>query len=841
MKPGGKAKKPKGKVKKTKTFTGCATCRQRKIKCDLGRPFCKRCEKSGLECAGYQINLCWSKPIQFDKYGYQLPSTREDDEGSNNNGSFQRRNIDFVRYDREYETYDEMDRDLGLLHTPEYSLIEDRRTWLQGPFGVFEGLLDVPSDILKKRRKLNKTKYVRRFGTPTGSSAGSSGAQGGQPGGATGSAGPAADSTLGNEWLSNELRYDALLSATAAIPNDTNNLFDFMAPFTASSAAETPLNANSFSFNTENNLFFNDRQVFDALKTHHYSTTNSINTTSNPSPSTVANTMATAANAASSSPYNHLHLNTLATNALASIDSPDSRATIGLSTKDSKMPDEIIKIIDTPVSDNISSMNIPTKGLYISSLLRFLLNYWSKNVADLMTVIAFPSNPWKKIYFPRALEALGDLTGIGKTSDSRNSLLNALLAVSCFNLQSKFDKGSKEMKFFLNLGIEFRLQASSFLKRLIRNDDVLNQEKYKDVITAILSMNTIDVVWGTMADCQYHLSICEKIISSRMRDRPKLSNKAKLLHRIFSFLKLMQDSTNGENLNKYDEKLNDKLKEIFKNSEAGKNTTQQNTSALNSTGTSSFEERINSNGEIKIEVINNNSPIKPYSPIFIEEILNAKSIKNSNVLFLTDALYGLPYSLILLFNETIMFMRVYCYVKRNNSIVGNNAEKTRQYNEYLNLLDKKLNSWENEWILKNDNGEFPTNLHEGIYNHVMSFYYGLLIYFNTMIKEVQHDQVQNYVENTINHLINLQKLINEEKVKILPLFWQGFIAGCSATKPELQLKFKDWSLQLSKTGMGSYWGARQIMFEVWRRRENGESRDDWLSVHGDWEMNLMLM
>ena len=36
--------------------------------------------------------------------------------------------------------------------------------------------------------------------------------------------------------------------------------------------------------------------------------------------------------------------------------------------------------------------------------------------------------------------ALGEFTGIRKTSTAKNALLNALLAVLAFNLQSKFPK-----------------------------------------------------------------------------------------------------------------------------------------------------------------------------------------------------------------------------------------------------------------------------------------------------------------------------------------------------------------------------------------------------------------
>ncbi|KAF2102987.1 hypothetical protein NA57DRAFT_71968 [Rhizodiscina lignyota] len=34
--------------------TGCLTCRQRRVKCDEGKPFCERCKAANISCSGYQ-------------------------------------------------------------------------------------------------------------------------------------------------------------------------------------------------------------------------------------------------------------------------------------------------------------------------------------------------------------------------------------------------------------------------------------------------------------------------------------------------------------------------------------------------------------------------------------------------------------------------------------------------------------------------------------------------------------------------------------------------------------------------------------------------------------------
>ncbi|KAJ5384091.1 Protein of unknown function DUF3468 [Penicillium concentricum] len=52
------AKVPKPR---TKTFTGCWTCRDRRVKCDEEYPYCQRCQQHGWTCKGYDLRLGWSR------------------------------------------------------------------------------------------------------------------------------------------------------------------------------------------------------------------------------------------------------------------------------------------------------------------------------------------------------------------------------------------------------------------------------------------------------------------------------------------------------------------------------------------------------------------------------------------------------------------------------------------------------------------------------------------------------------------------------------------------------------------------------------------------------------
>lgn len=49
-----------GKKRRTKTFTGCWTCRARHVKCDERRPLCLRCTNAKIDCEGYEVRLSWA-------------------------------------------------------------------------------------------------------------------------------------------------------------------------------------------------------------------------------------------------------------------------------------------------------------------------------------------------------------------------------------------------------------------------------------------------------------------------------------------------------------------------------------------------------------------------------------------------------------------------------------------------------------------------------------------------------------------------------------------------------------------------------------------------------------
>lgn len=813
-----------------KTFTGCFTCRNRKIRCDLTRPHCLNCKRSQIQCSGYDINLKWLLPVEFRPNGRNpiantvvFPELKQGAESGSD--YFQRRNVGLVVWDakkncKPYVTYDEMDADLNKLRPDKLN-----DTKFRGPFGVFSTRTIPKQAILSPSSNTQSTRAASADVDAT--------------------PGIPEQYALGQDhlWLSNELREHALLTA-AALNNDPQYLDFDVHPLGFQSVPESQSDLLNLVFHRHSNMAPGQAPGFQAGVNMaagempvSSELANSPDSTAKPQQENVAINpdnqhlfYSNYTNFYYNNPYQTnetLEIQLHASSTALKQDDEPTDIVEGDNNLRTQMPDAIMAIVRSPLQHKLdfdislpkNGVLLPTTALQVQPLARYLLNYYATQVADLMTVIPLTENPWKTIYFLRALMAIGELSALGKTSTAKNSLLNALLAVAAFNLQSKFPKNSDQMKFYLNLGIRLRNQASLFIKTLLGSQgnarsDVercVASEKYKDILCAVMSMISVDLVWGTMQDTNFYIKWCEKVIYTKMINKKKLSSKAKILHRIFLSLKLIQDSTCLDLAN---------IKEDFDL-------------------TSHFGHDVRMRFEADIHNIHTKGKIdyivdaRVSSPMFVNKKLINTNKNDEN--FATDALYGLPSSLIALFSDTVQLLRKKIYHREMYGI------KPPNFDSQVAELSGRLNNWKLDWKLTDDADpkKFLSSMHEATYHHIMSFYHALTIYFNRLIQEVEPEEVQGKVAQTLEHLNLIQKLIAKDEAHIIPLFWQGFIAGCEAVSLDLQMGFKKWGADIAQY-LGSYWGARQIMLEVWRRKKMKEKRSDWVSVIQDWEMNLML-
>lgn len=848
---------------RTKTFTGCWTCRSRKIKCDLRRPTCYRCEKANLECAGYSIKLRWSPSNAKGETGETIPNNNSGEEDF-----FQRRNVEFVQYPPHmvYEYYEDMDSILSKLHSPK---IQGNETKVLGPFGVFQGVKTL------KRRMPNLKKSKRRKTTPEPRtlSAKSSAAMSPissnsspllQPLSPKESFQPAIHSPLVKFVIHNdnndEISTHDLNNINLGTVTELDNIFNHN---TTNNDNLNDPNTNSISRNghnshnnnngishtnhtniDENSIFLDDVNDVDfTLEKNNFDFNNCL---SNP----------TQAFSNFVSHHNDVNIDIILNNddilhSQKQIENLHDNYTPVVDHNSNENSDLFMSLSGPNVSYHLSQdmgLGLPTNSLYFLPQSRYLLNHYIKNVARVMTVVAHEKTAWKTIYLPRALSAIGDLVGLGSCSSPRRALLHALLSISSFHLASKLPENSDQKNHYMSLGVSLKNQALQHLHTCLQTES-LATVKHKDIMTAMLSMVTIDVVSGEMKECRLHLQGCKHLVNKRRESGRHISKKALVLHRISSFLCLMQNATTLNptlmDASVIEEKSWDDFAEISElglsspdaytrnfNSKSNENNFQDSSSAVSSGSTP------RSNGFQDLEslsYIQSESQLREYWNRYSNDLPQKIETFYDNELESTHSMYCIPDSLTLLFSRTVKLARQVCYMRwKKLPITKTTVEKCN----YLQGSLRQWGLWYNESRLP---AEFTGDVRIAADHHTNAFYYALLIYHYTNVREVNPASLQGFVSTVLDKLNNLLAL-NRDKSNplIIPLLFPVFVAACEALGKDMQKRFEDFFDRLSMQGLGTYYQARMVVKEVWKRRDNNQERFAWRHVLQDRNVNIML-
>ncbi|VVT53569.1 uncharacterized protein SAPINGB_P003640 [Magnusiomyces paraingens] len=539
-----------------------------------------------------------------------------------------------------------------------------------------------------------------------------------------------------------------------------------------------------------------------------------------------------------------------------------------------------------------SDMNygLPTNTIYFSPEARQLLHHYIHQVSRLMTVVTHDSTPWKTIYLPRAINAIGCLTALGVASPARSTILHALLAVSSYHLASKYPEHSDNRKHFTMFGSRLKMYALKYLKQCPSRPSV--ESLHKDITTAVLSMVTIDVVSGEMESCSQHLNSCKELIMSQVKNSQMAESKeTQILHRIYAFLNLLQDSTNitTDRLDSsvLDDSEWDYIREM---KDLGLESPLDGTPMVSpSTITSGSPDVNNPSDSDKSRVTNSDSPktsIPVISPATASSIFgefeffgnecadvawlwennaaspSASTMLNStlstsnstNKIFLsasqpvknyydaeivsTYAMYGIPDSLTILFNRVVRLARQRCYI---NAVGDAPPKLLKAFNSKCARMDELLLEWLTRFQEDQIPPEFTADSKMAFYLHTIAFYHSVWIYHCTIVKDVPSETLQDKVKFVLRYLQNMLQLNRDRPSPVIvPLLFPAFIAACETVDNSLAQEFEIWFNQMTIDGLGTYHQARKVVNEVWKRRRMGLPKHRWYEVMQEWNINLLL-
>ncbi|KAJ0415112.1 fungal-specific transcription factor domain-containing protein [Aspergillus carlsbadensis] len=174
-------------------------------------------------------------------------------------------------------------------------------------------------------------------------------------------------------------------------------------------------------------------------------------------------------------------------------------------------PDDASIVSLQPLDRALVTQSIP---VYSDTATAELMHNYIHVVADLLQPAHHTHNPYLSLYVPKAMEAAaaGLFIGVGGTpSQGGTALFHALLAVSAFHMH-RHRPG--EVK-YSRQGRMHRLKAIEGLQRSLAEPDIGGD--CHTIMSAMLSMASIDLMEGSMTDFWIHLDGCEKLRAVMLR------------------------------------------------------------------------------------------------------------------------------------------------------------------------------------------------------------------------------------------------------------------------------------------------------------------------------------
>lgn len=757
---------------KSKSFTGCWTCRARKIKCDLGTPECRQCEKAGIKCEGYSIKLRWSG---------------EADPGND------RRAVEFVKFPENmmYTTYDDLDGDLNNLNV---TSPQGDATTVVGPFGVFHGCAprkDLTGSNSGRRRRKNHAQKSNSEPQSRDNSQNSTPALHPHPSSSFNSTpqltpqghsnSTASTFGLGAPAVSKPiLPHSSLLRHEVAYPN-FNPDPSFIIP---------GLDDDCILDNDPQAWVGMESELMDIL------------------PSNFSDQMSTS----------NVNLDNLQRFLFGSEGPP----------------------VDMPLPQDEAYLKIGSSGPFLAHA-RYLLWHYKHHLAPVMTYVRHPKNPWASIYLPRAYAAVGDITIQGYTTPARFTLLHAFLAISAYHVRNKMADGTPGRIYWDDMAEKLRAVTVTSLQQSLQGDP----GKYKDLLVALLSMVTMDLVKGESGIGVVPLNAAQKLINFRCSKRPKLSRKAMILHRICCVLTLLQRSTTftEEEINLPDEWMDRTFDDVVvpqndsrRIEQLEKMESRQHTlSYMDNTG--QLEKYFSEYNEPS-QASSDNTPIDvPDSHRFFGNPGAQERIPNEYEAVSTQLIHGMPDSLVYLFKQVIEVSRKALKYRLNGLEFDHDLILACTHVEGL------LENWKSQFEQTRPTDLLVNRVNEAVMHHALGFHASLVVYHYRLAKDVNRMLLQPYLERAIEHLEKIINLNKQGELVAVPFFFTGFICACeiSAENTVLRDRYDRFFSDMRAQALSTYYTACNVVKEVQTRRAKGSPSDNWWEVIKEWNVSLILI
>lgn len=197
-------------------------------------------------------------------------------------------------------------------------------------------------------------------------------------------------------------------------------------------------------------------------------------------------------------------------------------------------------------------------------------------------------------------------------------------------------------------------------------------------------------------------------------------------------------------------------------------------------------------------------------------------------------MFGIPRDLLLIFHELI-------HLANHKNIFNLRNVFPRNFPRISAEVEDRIINWNHtrlNWSLDPSN-----SFHEFLINNVNSFHYAVIIcHHKLMKKNFCAEQYQDLVDKCLMYLECAIRVSQKLQLQYRPMFWNLLMCGSIAVGTMRQERIRQiWDFECYRN-QPNYWRSKQILFEIWDRRNNGEDEEHlgFMNMIREWDICLSL-
>ncbi|KAK1623158.1 fungal-specific transcription factor domain-containing protein [Colletotrichum phormii] len=502
---------------------------------------------------------------------------------------------------------------------------------------------------------------------------------------------------------------------------------------------------------------------------------------------------------------------------------------------------DCVPTTNQPVYDTLDGWTLSKEDLVVDAPL-LLRHFYDEVINQMGSLPINEKSAWRILNFPSAIVTLSQLTILGLSSnDIRHANLSnlyAIIAVSAFHLSlnsENFPELAKPGSYWMSLSKRtYECAKSQLMLSFEKESATPTKAKYKEQLMAAAAILATALLSGNEQDtCRYLLEM-ERLIRVRGLRKSKLSRRARLLHNVYAWMRIVSESTKT---------FHDEAPRLDSTSINGIWVTSHDQAQL---GTASSRPVIPSSellgkGYPEITLDNflhlepfqlhpdhtSGGPINDDVPLTNKDIHLASSIQDQEDMYMQ--IYGVP--------ET--WLRLVSQITRLANVMDHLAPKESQPDAIKMAALQPKASYLEEAVCAfraRYNGQHEQDLDdEKPHVHVVrALSLALMIFFYRRIRKINPMLLQESVNEVMEALQGFDDALSRNKLLGPGTAWPAFIAGAEATKPEKREQFSSRLLRAhAKSGWKGYCVSREVLREVWRNQDaddNTSRRSTWVDV-----------